>query len=302
MEEGKALINVGELSKPATVLIEKISDAIGGIFRPYQMRRVAEAEANAEKIRAVSKIEVTDLHRRAMHRFLEEEGKKQENIENITSKALPNVDGNSTPEKIENDWLINFFDKCRLVSDAEMQNLWAKVLAGEANKPGKFSKRTVSLLSSLDKTDALLFQNFCSFRWMIGDGVPLIYDEQDQIYVKNGINFAAIKHLVEIGLISHNGLTGYRLQLEKKRVAITYYGHRVLIEFSQEKDNELLLDKVLLSKAGQELGEICGSKPCDGFKDYVINKWKALGLKVMDGDNEISEYMKENTSSVDGSL
>ncbi len=28
---------------PRTVLIEKISDAIGGIFRPYQIRRVAEA-------------------------------------------------------------------------------------------------------------------------------------------------------------------------------------------------------------------------------------------------------------------
>jgi len=138
MEEGKALINLGELSKPATVLIEKISEAVGGVFRPYQIRRVADAEADAEKIRAVSKIEVTDLHRRAMCRFLEEEGKKQQNIEDITSKALPDVAENSTPEKIENDWLTNFFDKCRLISDEGMQKLWAKVLAGEANMPGHF--------------------------------------------------------------------------------------------------------------------------------------------------------------------
>jgi len=294
MEEGKALINIGELSKPATVLIEKISEAVGGIFRPRQIRRVAEAEADAEKIRAVSKIEVTDLQRRAMLRFLEEEAKKQQNIENITSKALPNVGENSTPEKIENDWLINFFDKCRLISDEEMQNLWAKVLAGEANKPGKFSKRTIAVLGSLDKTDALFFQSLCSFKWAIGDGVPLIYDEQDQIYVKNGINFGVLKHLGEIGLISHEGLTGYRLMVEKKKAAMTYFGHRVLIEFSNEKDNELQLGKVLLSKTGQELSEICGSKPCDGFKDYVINKWKSLGLKVFDGDAEISEYMKNN--------
>lgn len=294
MEEGKALINIGELSKPATVLIEKISEAVGGIFRPQQIRRVAEAEADAEKIRAVSKIEVTDLQRRAMLRFLEEEAKKQQNIENITSKALPNVGENSTPEKIENDWLANFFDKCRLISDEEMQNLWAKVLAGEANKPGKFSKRTIAVLGSLDKTDALLFQSLCSFKWAIGDGVPLIYDEQDQIYVKNGINFAVIKHLGEIGLISHEGLTGYRLMVEKKKAAMTYFGHRVLIEFPNERDNELQLGKVLLSKAGQELSGICDSKPCDGFKDFVVNKWKSLGLKVIDGDNEISEYMKKN--------
>jgi hypothetical protein len=38
----------------------------------------------------------------------------------------------------------------------EMQNLWAQVLAGEANSPGTYSKRTVNFLSSLDKKDAAL--------------------------------------------------------------------------------------------------------------------------------------------------
>ncbi len=39
-----SIINLGELSKPATVLIEKISDAVGGIFKPYQIIRAAKAE------------------------------------------------------------------------------------------------------------------------------------------------------------------------------------------------------------------------------------------------------------------
>ncbi len=47
-----SLINFGGLSKPATVLIEKISAAVGGIFKPYQIVRVAKAEAAAERIRA----------------------------------------------------------------------------------------------------------------------------------------------------------------------------------------------------------------------------------------------------------
>ena len=34
---------------------------------------------------------------------------------------------------MEEDWIANFFDKCRIVSDSEMQSLWARVLAGEAN-------------------------------------------------------------------------------------------------------------------------------------------------------------------------
>ena len=45
-----SLINLGELSKPATVLIEKISEAVGGTFKPYQIVRVAKAEAQADRI------------------------------------------------------------------------------------------------------------------------------------------------------------------------------------------------------------------------------------------------------------
>lgn len=50
------LINLGKLSKPATVLIEKISDAVGGIFKPYQIVRVAKAESEANRIQAESQI------------------------------------------------------------------------------------------------------------------------------------------------------------------------------------------------------------------------------------------------------
>lgn len=56
-----SLINLGELSKPATVLVEKISDAVGGIFKPYQIVRVAKAEAQADRVRAEGQIEVSDI-------------------------------------------------------------------------------------------------------------------------------------------------------------------------------------------------------------------------------------------------
>src|ERR1035441_6951750 len=162
-ESGKSLINLGDWSKPANTLVEKISDAIGGLSKPFQIRRVAQAEADADKIRVVSRIEITELERRAMSRLFAEEAKKQHNIEAITLKALPDVGPESRPENMEDDWIENFFDKCRLISDEEMQSLWARILAGEANSPGRFSKRTVNLLGSLDKSDAVLFSKLCSF-------------------------------------------------------------------------------------------------------------------------------------------
>jgi hypothetical protein len=48
MSDSGSIVNIGDLTKPATVLIEMISDAIGGVARPWQILRVARAEAEAQ--------------------------------------------------------------------------------------------------------------------------------------------------------------------------------------------------------------------------------------------------------------
>ena len=83
MSEGGAIVNFGDLTKPATVLIEKISDAIGVVFEPRHIKRIAAAEAEAAKIRAIAEIEISDIQQRALVRMIQEEGKKQQNIENM---------------------------------------------------------------------------------------------------------------------------------------------------------------------------------------------------------------------------
>lgn len=273
MTDNTSLVNIGELSKPATVLIEKISDAVGGIAKPWQIRRVAKAEAEADKIRAIAHIEIDELQRRALQRFVAEEAKKQSNIEEITAKALPQVKDEARPENIEDDWITNFFDKGKLISDDEMQILWSKVLAGEANSPGTYSKRTVNFLGSLDKSDAFLFQSLCSFGWAIGNVVPLIYELGAEIYAKHDINFGSLKHLDEIGLLSFDNLGGYKRIHLPKKIRVGYYGKSIEIEFENESDNELNIGKVLLSKIGQELAPICGSKPIPEFFDFTIEDW-----------------------------
>lgn len=275
---GNSLINLGEISKPATVLIEKISDAIGGIFKPYQTVRCAKAEAEAEKIRAVSQIEITDLQRRALNRFVAEEAQRQFNIEEITRQAIPLLNEAATPEKIEDDWITNFFDKSRLISDQDMQRLWANVLAGEANMPGSFSKRTVNLLADLDKKDAELFTALCSFAWSIGGMAPLIFDAKHEIYNKMGLGFSTLSHLDSLGLIVFNSITGYIKMGLPEQVALYYFDRPVVLNMPQKADNELQIGCVLLTKAGEDLATICGANPVDGFFEYVYDKWAVAGL------------------------
>jgi hypothetical protein len=275
-----SIFDAGDLSKPANTLIEKISDALGGYFKPYQIKRVAEAEAEADKIRACSQIEIGDLQRRALHRFLVEEAKKQNNMETITQKALPQVSDQASPQNVEDDWITNFFDKCRLISDEEMQNLWAKVLAGEANAPGKYSKRTVNLLAGLDKNDAETFGRLCSFVVYMGpEPVPLVYDFNHPIYIKYGVTFDSLSHLDSIGLIHFDPLAGY-MKTSLREGHVSYCGDLVWIGFGKPEKNEMRTGNVMMTKAGMQLAPICGSKPRDGFVEYVREVWKRLGYMV----------------------
>ncbi|NQU23581.1 MAG: DUF2806 domain-containing protein [Candidatus Nealsonbacteria bacterium] len=269
-----SLVNFGDISQPANTLIKKISKAVGGLFAPYQIKRIAKAEAEAEILRADTAIQVTDLHRRAMHRFIEEEADRQQNMEDITSRALPQLSEDSDPEAVEDDWVTNFFEKSRIVSDGEMQDLWARVLAGEANSPGSYSKRTVNFLSDLDKTDAEIFSKLCGFGWQIGGVVPLVFDVHDDIYNRQGLNFGTISHLDSIGLIQFKDLTGFTRIGLPKHFAIAYYGAALQLEMPKESDNILELGHVVLTKTGRELAPICTSQPVVGFMEYAKTKWK----------------------------
>jgi hypothetical protein len=273
------LANLGDLTKPATVLIEKISDAVGGVFKPYQIVRVAKAEAEAERIHAEGRIQVTDLQRRAMHRFLEEEAKKQSNIEAVTQKALPLLEGNSCPQNVEVDWITNFFDKSRIISDEDMQKLWSKLLAGEANRPGTISKRTVNLLADLDKRDAELFTRLCDFAWVIENGiVPLVFGVQDERYNCAGIYFNSLSHLETLGLIQFNNITGFKLTRLPKKVTASYYDRPLEVILPKDSDNDLAIGTVLLTRAGYDLARVCDCKAAGGFFDFVCERWASQSL------------------------
>ena len=273
-ETSNSLVNLGDLAKPADTLIKKISSAAGILYEPRHIKRIAKAEAKAALIKAQSEIEITDLHRRAANRWIEEEAQRQKNMEDITAKALPQLNENAKPDSVENDWIVNFFDKCRIVSDNEMQDLWSRVLAGEANAPGTYSKRTVNFLPDLDKSEAELFTKLCGFGWQIGDVVPLVFDIQAKIYNRYGINFNALSHLESIGLVQLGPLTGFMRHKLLKKLTVYYYGRKLTLEMPSDADNTLDVGKVLLTRIGQELALICGSQPVEGFLDYVKEQWK----------------------------
>jgi len=275
-----SLIDIGKLSKPATVLIKKISGAIGTLFAPTHIRRIAKAEVDAAIIKAAGQIQLTTLQERAWDRMLHEGTVHQTNIEQITLLALPDLASDSNPEEIDTDWLVNFFDRGRLVSDAEMQSLWARLLAGEANKPGAFSRRTVGLVANFDRNDAGLFTALCGFAWTTGDISPVVFEHQLEIYTKAGVNFGMLTHLEAIGLVRFESLTGFAYEKLPKEILNLYFDRRAFVEFDADADNRLEVGHVLFTAAGRELASIAGAKPVEGLFEYVCETWRSQGYKV----------------------
>lgn len=280
--QNNSIINLGDLVEPAKVLIEKISEAVGGIFRPVQIRRIAQAEADAEKIKALSKIELSQIEERAIQRSVIEEGAKQKNIEDITRKALTQIKDDAQPQHIEKDWLVDFFDKARLVSDDTMQNLWAKILAGEANNPGSFSKRTIHIVSSLDKNDASLFNDLANFVWIVDDeAVPLIFDTNGAMYKDNDIFFYGMTILASIGLVSFDPKTGFTRSNLDQQIKVVYQDSTYDVNLPKDSEDQLEVGGVIFTPVGKELFGICSPTKIVGFPEMVVEKWIKDGAKIV---------------------
>lgn len=265
------------LTKPGVVLLEKIADAVGGIGRPYQIVRVAKAEQEAARIRAESEIEIADLRSRAERRFVEEETRRQLNMETITLKALDHLDDDASPEDMEDDWIANFFDKSRIVADEEMQEAWARILAGEANAPGSFSRQTINILANLDKEDAENFRELCRNIWTIDNEDVLVVFPGEAIYDGMGLTPEVLADIESLGLIN---LATSGLTLENRRdrynLAARYFVEEAHIKFPGIGDNMFNVDggQVILTKAGRQLALICDKTPIEGLFEHVCSKWK----------------------------
>ena len=277
-EPSNSLINLN-LTEPATAFINRVSDAIGGLARPWQIERVAKAEAQAAITKATAEIEIGELGRRAVQRFVNEQVRQQQNMEQIAANAAPQITDAAKPNDVESDWISSFFQQCRNVSDAEMQKLWSAILAGEANAPGSYSRRTMVVLESLDKKDAEIFGNFCRFNWQMPVNVPVITGFTD-IYTSHGVRFGDLTNLAAIGLLSLNEISGYALKLGRSEQWIRYQNEMFRLQAIGGEQAELPVGKVMLTNAGSELSLVIRGEPVPGFKEHVLGFWATHGWQV----------------------
>ncbi|MYA62248.1 MAG: DUF2806 domain-containing protein, partial [Dehalococcoidia bacterium] len=164
--------------------------------------------------------------------------------------------------------------KCRIVSDDQIQDIWSRILAGEANNPGSFSRKTVNLLADFDRETAQLFGTLCRFGWTIdGAFVPLVFDDAEDIYREYEMNTITLSHLEAIGLAKSNGILGFSISSTSGSYVAAYGGDTVHLTLAESKRNKLDIGQVLLTPSGLQLSSIVEREPVTGFFEFVYDKW-----------------------------
>lgn len=164
-----------------------------------------------------------EIVERAKARFIGDLARKQDNIEAIARLANASADvsgeaGESVTDDTEEpsqDWMNVFIREAENASSDDLRERLAGVLAGEARKPGTFSRSTVRFIAEVDKETLEAFTEVLKSR--IGDAIYV-----DESWA-SGLRFEQGMALESSGLMS--GVTG----MTHKVIKVSDEGHAILI-------------------------------------------------------------------------
>lgn len=233
-----------------------VSLIIGSIITAVFLRRNTETQ-EFEKIKANKFAEVVDDLLESGKMTLTEYYKTKNflKIAEMADSMIQEKRNNSIDKQYSFDWFIRYYEASGNISDKEMQILWAKILAGEIEKPSSYSLRTLDVLRNMSKEEAERFVKICNSAIKIESAQYAIPADHDYIS-KNDINYSDILMLEEIGLINSGSNVRINNDLEGNTEYILYvYGSLIVRAIASEK-RELSLRVFIFTNVGNELATL----------------------------------------------
>ena len=228
-----------------------------------------------------NRTELKELKKRTKYRVLATEVRNQQNLESIAKRSIPLLNNNAKLEEMDDDWIVNMLNRSMIFADELMQELFARILAGEANSPGSYSKKSVNLLAELEKKDAIFFKSICRFNWNVADRtVPLVFDHNHEIYAKNGIDYETLKHLDSLGLVQYSVIDIVLAKALTGMIKVSYHDSILVLKAPNNRDYDVSLGHVMLTASGLELCRLFENEPVEGIFEYVKGEWKEFISKT----------------------
>jgi uncharacterized repeat protein (TIGR03899 family) len=204
--------------------------------------------------------------------------RKQENIEAIMEKTFAFCANKSIDKRPDLDWFNRYITLAEDVSNNTMQDLWAKIFAGELSRPGSYSLKALKVFRDMSIVDAKLLAKACSLavkdqskkniRIISGTyqqpGLFNFFAKDRQVHVDLshfGLNYADILSLADNNLI-------YKQESESSMMAsgetLNFYYNGSPLKLSCKKPN-IAIQFYKFTPIGTELANLISDKPNDDF-------------------------------------
>ena len=251
--------------------------------------KVFEAEGDIEADKVKSKWEILEKPF-----WLQAEAAKMNrqysNFGNTLLKAGPLVTEVDSKIKDDNDFFWGLLEHSKEISNEEMQDLIAKIIAGEYNKPGSYSMSTLQSIKMLGKEELELFEKISSLL-INGDSIPqniFSFPENAKEFLGElKIDFGSLQILQNLGLFLPNDMSRSLPNPEKKKFAVQYFDQQIIFEPNHEKNFDINMPGFFgLSVTGKQLLNHLNPKFNDKYFTWLKESYKIPNYKIVEDKKE----------------
>lgn len=208
--------------------------------------------------------------------------RQQQNLEAIIHKAVPYCSSSEITARADQDWFNSYITLAEGVSNQIMQELWAKILAGEISKPGSFSLKALKAFRTMSINEAKLLAKACgvavkdqskkNIRIISGTyqtpGVLNMFDKKRQVKINLahwGLSYSELLVLADNNLIFIQE-TESNVMAKGETVQFSYNGMPLLL--TAQKAN-CVLSFYKFTPIGVELANLIADDPEQEFIDEL---------------------------------
>lgn len=291
-EDIKGIVEAGShVLSGSSKFIDSLCRIRPGLAIASEARGIASAndvllDAMEETVRRCRKMGFSESATTGMCMRLANEFSKSENLSSCLSFAQEMVGSDYDASGIDHGWFIRWSDGAAEQTDNEMCVIWGKLLAGELDQPGSYSKRTMSVLADMSAHEASLFANLCSTSiYVKSRGVKTLFavlaDDVLGGDTFNGelLSITDLDDLAAIGLITTStwtsqwlpGKTSYTLELDDRSAVITN---------PNEDCKAFVFSHMRYLQEGMELASLCEIGTFNRLKEAIDKVVTRAGLAI----------------------
>ena len=278
----------------------------------------AQAAARDALVSGASDVHVEiDIAETVRQRIQFQEEKRHRNIGSVVGQTAELLgDKEVQDHEPDHDWTARFFNEVQDVSSDDMRTIWAKILAGEVERPGSTSARTLTVLKNLDRESARLFNTLCSVCVSLRSDGNIVMDARvpsmggqpaQNCLRKYGLPFDSLNILNEYGLIisDYNSYYGYELSIgiaagasgqETIRIPFALQNRFWVLEPLPEfgYGEEFRLSGVALTQAGRELQRVVEPEPNHQFLQDLSEFFVRSNLRMLEAPTDLPHTFRSN--------